>query len=236
MLDIEYSEPLEAGHSNSSEQDTKESNIIKQPKATGAKRSSGDCWDNIFVQFKVLVSFRIDPMGSEKDNELMIHFAQEDFFSTFAYSPEETVFPMPFKNLIGKGTDRSRIFRLQQAALMFKTTSEYINLYKSIGDALSCHVSLVSLAGITNQKRASIISRTHSNSSIDSQLTSNASFDGEEIIPLTRKIDERWAILTLRSGSVVGNSKLSGIGLLGIDELLPEKLTSYLEPKKCKVY
>jgi hypothetical protein len=83
-----------------------------------------------------------------------------------------------------------------------KSLCEYINLYNVKGNALSCHVTLTSITG------------------------SAAKTDQE-----SAAVMEKWAVLTIRSASVVGNSKLSGIGLLGIDHIpmdtLRERLDAY---------
>jgi hypothetical protein len=45
----------------------------------------------------------------------------------------------------------------------------------------------------------------------------------------TGAIVEKWAVLTIRSASLVGNSKLSGVGILGIDHATSNTLRDRLD-------
>ena len=43
---------------------------------------------------------------------------------------------------------------------------------------------------------------------------------------------ELWGVLTIRSASVVGNAKATGIGLLGMDRVIPEARQKVMESMK----
>lgn len=129
----------------------------------------------------------------------IIHFAQDDFYKMFGYTPADL--PMNLEKLYGEGSQRDVIFHLQTALLSRKSELRYMNLYRKDGTPVACHITLVSIIGDSTDGSSPTV--------IDD--------------PLYNK-DERWAVLTIRSASVVGNSKFCGIGLLGTDRVLPEKL------------
>jgi hypothetical protein len=121
--------------------------------------------------------------------EIMVHHTQAEFRNNFGY--DQSTLPFPLKTLFGKATIRYSTVKLQNALMGNKSTCEYMNLYKQNGTPLSCHVTLTTLTG----------------RSVD-------------IDPLTTVMStEKWGVVTIRSASVVGNSKFSGIGLLGVEGL-----------------
>lgn len=118
----------------------------------------------------------------------------------FGYT--ESSLPMKLDALYGPGTKRHTAFQLQNAVISRRADLEYINLYRADGSVLACHVSLISMVG-----------------------------DGPPPKPLVdvpadpnQCKDERWAVLTIRNASAVGNSKFCGIGLLGTERVLMERL------------
>lgn len=137
----------------------------------------------------------VNPFDLE-NNDIIIRYAQDEFFSFFGY-PRSSL-PMKLDCLFGVGTLREAVFRLHRAIISRKSELRYINLYRRDGAHLTCHISLVSILSDSKPEELA----------------------GD---PLYNR-NERWAVLTIRSASVVGNSKFCGIGLLGTERVLPERL------------
>lgn len=166
-----------------------------KPKAPTKKIAENQSWNDIFAQSKIVVS--MEPRNV--DNPMvMIQHAQEDFLLNFGYKASDL--PMPLAALFGKASIRVAVHRIQTAILTKKAACEYVNLYKANGIALSCHLSVISLTGGNCQT----VPQT------------------DDETPPTRPF--RWAVITIRSASLVGNSKFSGIGLLGTERISQEKL------------
>ncbi len=157
-------------------------------------------WSDIFACSKAVVS--IDPRNLSNP-ALMIRYAENSFTTTFGYSPKSVPGGMRASILIGNGTLRHNWFKIENAVLSETTTAQYINLYTSAGTPLTCHVCVVPISRRTNTGTGA---STH---------------------PVgTAKI----AVLTFRSASVIGNSKRSGVGLLGIKHVGRDTLTSLALP------
>ncbi len=168
-------------------------------------------WRNIFSACKLVVS--MTPRDTS-NNEIMIRYAQSDFRTNFGFlvpdrysnirsssdddstqsshsaNQSNSQLPIPLKRLFGKATLRFSTLKLQNAMLTNKSFCEYMNLYNFTGVPLSCHVTLTSICGQANTSKFRSLGN-----------------------------GEKWAIMTIRSASVVGNSKLSGIGILGVDRV-----------------
>lgn len=182
---------------------------VKQKTSHHKKVAENHSWNDIFAQSKIVVS--MEPRNVE-NSQIMIQHAQADFLQNFGYQSSDL--PMPLSALFGKATIRISIHRIQMAVLMKKSACEFVNLYKSNGIALSCHLSVISLTGCSSPQSQSDL--------------------GEETV-VERPF--RWAVLTIRSASVVGNSKFSGIGLLGTDRIAQDKLNEKpvtMKSKKAK--
>ena len=134
----------------------------------------------------------------DMDNpNLMITYAQDIFLQTFGF-PREMLKNFPFDLITGPSTPRENLHFITTAVLAEKSACEFLNLYRSNGVPLSCYVSVVSI----------------SNRSEESQIT----------IPAAERT--KWAVLTIRSASSVGNSKHMGIGVLGIDRVSQDVLNT----------
>jgi hypothetical protein len=129
---------------------------------------------------------------------IMIKHAQKEFLHNFGFSEEHL--PIPLSSLFGPSTERTKIIRLEQSLLTGRPFSEFLNLHKSNGGSLSCYVSLLCL---TTQK------------STNPGVVSSSS-------------GGKFGVLTIRSASVVGNSKYSGMGLMGTDRLTRERIQESL--------
>jgi hypothetical protein len=176
-----------------------------------------------------------------ENNEIVIHYAQEEFLHMFGY--DESSLPMKMSKLYGDATRRDIAFHIQNAILTRKSDLEYINLYRSDGMVMACHISLVSIVPDPSMKQATTSAYAHASavaaaslnsntssstsSSYSSQTsyssTSSSSTISNSLDPVPMR-DERWAVMTIRSASAVGNSKFCGIGLLGTEKVLPERL------------
>lgn len=130
----------------------------------------------------------------------MILHAQKEFLLNFGLNEE--LLPVPLSRLLGNSTERAKIARLQQCMMTGRSFSEFMNLHKSNGGSLSCYVSLLCL---TKHKPASQISTPRQQAECSEELL-------------------KYGILTVRSASVVGNSKYSGIGLMGTERVPRERV------------
>lgn len=75
-----------------------------------------------------------------------------------------------------------------------QTSMDYVNLHRADGAVLSCHVVVRSIpSGATAQ--GAMLRKNHS--------------------------DERYAIISIRSASAMGNASFIGVGLLGVDRIPP---------------
>ena len=143
---------------------------------------------------KIVVSLRPFDLSN---NQIMINFAQEEFFSVFQYTQESL--PIPLSQLFGEATDRKDIRMIETAVSTKKSHVGYVVLYRSDGYGLPCHVSTLSVQG-------------------------DADSSGKKTMVLGSASTERWSVLTIRNANAVGNAKFCGVGLLGLDRVLPEKL------------
>lgn len=100
------------------------------------------------------------------------------------------------------------MFSIEKAILSGQTAMEYVNLYRADGEVLSCHITV----------RCTPASPSIFAGRKDTQQGGGGGpNDGKHG-------DERWAILTVRSASVVGNANFVGIGLLGVDRIPQQQL------------
>ena len=154
-------------------------------------------WPNIFSQSKITVG--IQPYNLN-NTELMVIFGQDEFLNTFGYDRNELI-SFPFNKLSGAATARNVLSRVTIAILMGKNALEYINLYRKDGTVLSCHISIQCITG--NQK------------AVNERLNSNNS----------HSMLQKWAVITIRSASIVGNTKHSGLSILGIERVSKDLLS-----------
>ena len=171
--------------------DISNSNSPKKKKITNESYP----WPNIFTLFKITTC--IEPLNISNPN-LMVKYAQDEFFETFGYTRDE-LNSFSFSKLSGDATSRNVLSRITIAILMGKNSVEYINLYKKDGTVLSCHVSIQCING--NQRMVKKILASNSNVNL-----------------------QKWAVITIRSASVVGNSKHSGLSILGIERVSKDLL------------
>lgn len=189
-------EVIESGDDEPIQTPVQPSHTSKSVKKSGRKKDPHP-WHDIFAQCKLMVSIQTK---NPENCELIIHFAQDNFFQNFGFSRDQL--PMPFHALCGKASIRYNTHRIQLAILTGKEANEYQNLYKRDGFPLSCHISTLSLIGT----RATPL-YLQSN---EKQGIENPSM--------------KWAMMTIRSASVVGNTIHSGIGILGVDGIPEDAL------------
>mmetsp|Transcript_20488 Transcript_20488/g.28207 ORF Transcript_20488/g.28207 Transcript_20488/m.28207 type:complete len:279 (+) Transcript_20488:140-976(+) len=145
----------------------------------------------ISLKSKIVVSMR--PRDFENP-QLMITYAQDIFLQTFSIS-RETLKYLPFDSITGPATPRDSLYAIKNAILTETAVNQYINLYRSNGVPLSCHLSVASIAGKANPSQSNPL-----NNDADANKT-------------------KWAVVTVTSASSIGNSKHNGIGILGIDRV-----------------
>jgi hypothetical protein len=97
-------------------------------------------------------------------------------------------------SLCGKATTREFQLLVERALLNDQTLMEYVNLNRSDGAVLSCHI-------VIRPIRA-----------------------GQGAVREVGHTDLRSATLTVRSASSVGNANYVGVGLLGVDRIPQQRL------------
>ncbi|RYG97558.1 hypothetical protein EON65_52685, partial [archaeon] len=127
-----------------------------------------------------------------QNNQIMINFAQDEFYSVFQYAQESL--PIPLSQLFGEATDRKDIRLIETAIITKKSHVGYVVLYRSDGYGLPCHVSIVSMQGDPDTRPT-----------------------GKRNMLQGSANTERWSVLTIRNANAVGNAKYCGVGLLGLD-------------------
>jgi len=172
--------------------------IVKVFPAVKERVVKSTSWANIFDISKARISF--SPRDLEF-NEVRIRSMTPVFASTFGLdsellNAEEDSF-RPMSVLFGKATNREFPFLIESALLAGQTVMEYVNFYRSDGEVLSCHVTIRSVPS-GDQARQEMQENTQS--------------------------DERWAVMTVRSASAIGNANFIGVGLLGVDRISQTQL------------
>jgi hypothetical protein len=124
-------------------------------------------------------------------SEVVIQDASPAFAKAFGIPGNVSV---PLSTIFGKSTAREFQSFVERAMLVGQTIMKYVNLHRADGAVLSCHVVVRSIpSGCSAQ--SSMLRRTH--------------------------CDDRYATLTVRSASAVGNANFVGVGLLGVDRVPP---------------
>ena len=173
--------------------------VPKVPSGIAKEKSSkSTSWGNIFEVSKIRISF------SPRDldfNQVRIRSVSPAFTSTFGFDmghaqADEEGF-RPLSVLFGKSTNRDFPFLVENTLLTGQSAMEYVNLYRSDREVLSCHVTVRSVPS-GDQARQDMQELQHS--------------------------DERWAVLTIRSASSLGNANFIGVGLLGVERIAMSQL------------
>jgi hypothetical protein len=157
-------------------------------------------WVDIFATSKLVLS--MNPRNLTNPH-VMIQHAQKEFLMNFGFTPEQLPFPLHY--IYGNSTERNKIIRLEQSLLTSRSFSEFINLHKSNGSSLSCHASLLAL---TNQNDTRVVPQM--------MMTMDMNYQSNQFV--------KYGVLTIRSASVVGNSKYSGIGLMGTERVSRDRI------------
>lgn len=152
-------------------------------------------WTNIYAKVKLFV--RMAPRNLS-NSDVMICHANDDFFVNFRYDKSGSL-PIPLKSLFGHGTSRLVLHKLHMALVAGKQVHEFINLYRADNIPLACHVVLVSITGNRSKEGGTNLF----SDSMPRRAAMNAQYQ------------EKYAILTIRSASVIGNAKSYGIGFFG---------------------
>lgn len=148
-------------------------------------QEDNNLWNDIFAPCKVMVCMQLRNLKRSKS---MITHAEDEFFQNFE-ADADSALPLPLEGLFGKGTVRRVVHDLEMSILSGKNTFQSLNLYTANGSPLSCHISVVCING--NRNRVSPEVRT------------------------IGAFEEKYAVLTIRSASVIGNAKQNGIGFFG---------------------
>jgi hypothetical protein len=221
---------------NLANENNSDANTISQ-QVTSSGGSNNHSWANIFAQSKLILS--CTPRNYLNPHPMITH-AQADFFTNFGYSESDDL-PIPLSALFGSTTEREKILKIEEAFLTNKSICIYINLHKKNGGFISCHISLLSLTGyqsnnnINNNNNSSNNNRSSSsNNSTNQPQQHQQETITSSFAPLANHVDNnnginpmnkvKWAVMTIRSASIVGNSRYSGIGLLGTERIKNERL------------
>jgi hypothetical protein len=119
-------------HDNLSQSSGERSSLFRGEDIDGSERG------------KIIVSLQT---GGVADHDIMIHFAQDEFFQVWGYP--ESAFPMKLDRLYGEATKRNQAFLLQKCIITKKPFTGNMVLYRVDGMGMGCHLSLVSVRGDT---------------------------------------------------------------------------------------
>jgi hypothetical protein len=167
------------------------------------KKTNQSSWPNIFAQSKAVVSLT----SMQEPSSMIIQYCDSDFLSTFGYTKCQN---LSFNDLMGKASSKDTMKKFETCLYSGKTATEYINLYRSDKlTPLSCHVSLLPLKNQKlNPDPSPNPSPTSNPKNSKKSISSQNSYS-------SKKSDAVWGVLTVRSASVVGNARISGISFLG---------------------
>ena len=156
------------------------------------KHYNKDSWPDIFKKSKVVLRGN----AFDEISTILIECADANFTEMFGHSLD---IQLRLNDLIGPATSLAKFDELKRAMDNGKSTCAYVNLYKSDGTALSCHVSFLSITGQNTF--------AEENSFSHNKLKANA------------RTGERYGVLTIRSAAVVGNARDFGIGFFGLSTI-----------------
>lgn len=190
-------------------------------------------WADIYAKVKLFVCMTPRNLAN---SDVMIRYANEDFFTNFGFDKTSTL-PLPLKALFGHGSSRLVLHKLHMALLTGKQAFEFINCYRADKRPLACHLVLVSITGNRFKPPDNSQSAAHSAvghrpmTAYAASSPSSASSVSTSSRPMPPEIaaqyEEKYAILTIRSASVIGNAKSYGIGFFG-----PGRIVSIQKPLK----
>lgn len=190
-------------------------------------------WADIYAKVKLFVCMTPRNLAN---SDVMIRYANEDFFTNFGFDKASTL-PLPLKALFGHGSSRLVLHKLHMALLTGKQAFEFINLYRADKRPLACHLVLVSITG--NRFKTPENSRSVAHSAVgpnpmtgfaaSSPSSASSVSTSSRLMPpeIAAQYEEKYAILTIRSASVIGNAKSYGIGFFG-----PGRIVSIQKPLK----
>lgn len=175
------------------------------------KRSKKSSWHDIFAQSKAVVSVTF---SNSEGNVIYINYCDSNFLATFGFSDCKK--GLCFDDLMGKASSQDTLKKLELSLKLGVSDTEYINLYRSDKTTpLSCHISVLPFKSYANTDvSAEVISM-----SATSEFTNNTGF---------RTV---WGAITIRSASVVGNARVNGIGILGMERVTDDIRVDYHDNK-----
>lgn len=142
--------------------------------------------NSIYSSIKLLVSFEIKI--AEK-SDVMIDYVQPIFETVFGYSLSNL--PLKLDKLISLNNDREDVADLYLAIISGRPKSLFINLKSQSGSILSCFISMIC----------------------------SSSKQTEDLNPLSvsqNSLHRKFAVMTIRSASAVGNTRFIGVGICSI--------------------
>ena len=129
---------------------------------------------------------------------LVIRFADPAFFALFNYEPAN--FPLQFEELLADGNLRHTTHSIERAIVKGRTCTYYTNLKQKNGAVLSCHITIISICP-------------------SNRLSSRETFNSPA---------SKIAQVTIRSASVIGNTKQLGLGVLGTFQVPQQALNNII--------
>jgi hypothetical protein len=159
------------------------------------KKAASEPWRNIFASSKIIVKIRPRDMNNPAP---MVAFGHANFFDTFGWAAfPDRDYERPLADLYGHGTIRLAAHQIEKSILQGRSMATYINLYRQDDVPLSCYVYVQSLSQVPRNANKPVAD------------------PGDEVASAGDVT--KYAVVTIRSASVVGNAKRSGVGLLGLD-------------------
>ena len=159
-------------------------------------------WPDIFAHCKLVISMT-DTLPDLLPELVRVMFADDAFMSTFGY--EDCASLGSFNRLMGDASSPATFILVRNFLRSGICGSCYMNLYRSNGVPLSCHLCVVPIRSY--REEVSLPPKQDS-----STANSSRSSTSTTVVDKSNELLTTWAVVTIRSASVVGNARLSGIG------------------------
>jgi hypothetical protein len=164
---------------------------------SGNKKRKTNSWSDITAVCKAVLKGVFNEMSGSLNIQVL--YMDNNFLDTFGHQQEED--GISLSQLAGLATGERALKALQTAVYAGDTCTEYINLYRKCGTAISCHIAFQPLT-------------KHGRRTVPPQPADHG--------------DCSWGVLTVRSASAVGNAHCFGIGVFPHSHLSEDAKTDAL--------
>lgn len=185
-------------------------------------KSDPNPWSDIYSPCKLVCSIYglKDGCWQDRNDSIFIVFADENFPRLFGREiPHGGSIPFDSIVRLCSNLSFSTVNRLKEAMRAGESTTEYLNLFRLDGVALSSHISLVS---ITGKKIISVVKPDVDYPALPTPSCANTVETTQPSLFSPSSTQHCFAVFTIRSSSVVGNSRTFGMGMFPLERVLPE--------------